>query len=687
MKNKSLKLLLINWEFASWKYFKPILEEGFLPNLKQLANSGVSGNLQLMDSITDIVLTNAIASGKGVYKHQVASFAEYSTSDTLTYNGDKSVVAPFWERLSEQGVKIDVLGWPFVYPAPKVEGTFVSSFYQLAELVKDEMTLKIPIDQLVFPVKQQSHLTTPIDTNTKLYQKIFKLLPKVKVIKGGEQKAVDSFYQTCQTLLTNYTIHHQQAIHAIEQGESEVISVTYGHFRALIKGMLEAFDLIEEQVKQEKSKIQTALTQLIFKTNDLLLGDLLERAGKEVAVMLYSNHGYRKGLEEDMVTQITTDTVFTHKDLTSYGVWAFRGTGVCQSKRIFGVTQLDIIPTCLHYLGLSIWNDIDGKVITNAFEEEEIEVNFSKETEPKRETTVGIISEMISQELLSLLEKEGLLEAFSEDKATNESRLKEECLLAEALFYMDAKGLEQATKLFEDLIALNPKPFYTAKLATVYMIVNRFEEVATMVETLLKEENYPSPNVHILQASLHLQHNKLRSAMRMYEKAETLLPKGVQGYYEQTARGYLALQKHQLALKTIQKELQQNKENPGAYYTLGQIYMSVRKYKEAAQAFLNAIDLVYIYPIAHHSLAECLVRLKKYKQAIMAAEVALKLNPFMEGSRRMLIKLYNESRFRNPERAKLLEEEGKQLKEQADKERELMEAEMKKQQQAAEVLS
>ena len=46
---KNKKLLLLGWDAADWKIINPLLDAGLLPNLEQMIQQGVIGNLATLD--------------------------------------------------------------------------------------------------------------------------------------------------------------------------------------------------------------------------------------------------------------------------------------------------------------------------------------------------------------------------------------------------------------------------------------------------------------------------------------------------------------------------------------------------------------------------------------------------------------------------------------------------------------
>jgi predicted AlkP superfamily phosphohydrolase/phosphomutase len=69
-------LLLIGWDGADWDVINPLLDSGKMPNLENLVNHGVIGDLATLYPELSPMLWTSIATGKRAYKHGIYGFSE-----------------------------------------------------------------------------------------------------------------------------------------------------------------------------------------------------------------------------------------------------------------------------------------------------------------------------------------------------------------------------------------------------------------------------------------------------------------------------------------------------------------------------------------------------------------------------------------------------------------------------------
>lgn len=129
-RNERNKLLIVGLDGGTWNYLNPLLDQGDLPTLSGLVNSGVSGVLEsTMPPITPTAW-GSIVTGKNPGKHGVFNF--------LTWDASRAVFAPtastqrsgkpFWRYLNSSGLRVGLVNVPFTYPIEPIDGFVVAGF-------------------------------------------------------------------------------------------------------------------------------------------------------------------------------------------------------------------------------------------------------------------------------------------------------------------------------------------------------------------------------------------------------------------------------------------------------------------------------------------------------------------------------------------------------------------------------
>ncbi|MGB4905330.1 MAG: alkaline phosphatase family protein, partial [Saprospiraceae bacterium] len=131
MKHPARKVLVIGWDAADWKVLNPLMDQGLMPNLTKLVDSGVMGRIATLDPPLSPTLWTSIATGKRPYKHGIHGFVEPTPNGKgirpINITGRK--VKAIWNILNQHNMKTNVIGWWPSHPAEPVNGIYVSDFY------------------------------------------------------------------------------------------------------------------------------------------------------------------------------------------------------------------------------------------------------------------------------------------------------------------------------------------------------------------------------------------------------------------------------------------------------------------------------------------------------------------------------------------------------------------------------
>ncbi|MGH3036592.1 MAG: alkaline phosphatase family protein [Gaiellaceae bacterium] len=123
-------LTVIGLDAATLEVVEPLIAEGQLPSLSQLLRAGSGGVLR---STTHPLTPHAwatLVTGVNAGRHGVWDFTERDESGyrLRLVNGSFRRAPAVWDRLAAKGRRCGLVGIPFTWPAPKVDGFAVAGF-------------------------------------------------------------------------------------------------------------------------------------------------------------------------------------------------------------------------------------------------------------------------------------------------------------------------------------------------------------------------------------------------------------------------------------------------------------------------------------------------------------------------------------------------------------------------------
>jgi predicted AlkP superfamily phosphohydrolase/phosphomutase len=121
---KTIKVLIIGLDAATFDLINPWVAEGKLPNLARLMSTGTSGRLaSVVPPITPPAWTSFMT-GKNPGKHGIFDFLEVEPGTySLRYlNGSSRRAKTIWRMLNDGGYTVGTMNIPFTYPPEHLEG-------------------------------------------------------------------------------------------------------------------------------------------------------------------------------------------------------------------------------------------------------------------------------------------------------------------------------------------------------------------------------------------------------------------------------------------------------------------------------------------------------------------------------------------------------------------------------------
>ena len=392
-----------------------------------------------------------------------------------------------------------------------------------------------------------------------------------------------------------------------------------------------------------------------YRFHDMMLGRLLELVDDDTYVMLVSDHGFQPDhLRPRNIPNEPAGPAYEH---SPQGIFVLKGPNIKKDTIAYGASLLDVTPTILACMNLPVAADMDGKVLSQVFEQApNIDVIESWETKEgiqdsgMHDIGVGDDEEMATKALDQLVAL-GYIAKPSDNAEKNRKHAQDECDFNLARAYIDGGLVGEAIPLLEKLYKENIEtPRYGFRLATCYQLMGQFKECREVIDTLRDRAFYNESTLDVMEGSLLLGEGRPIEAIKLFKKAEGAVNSFHARLNMQIAKAYIRLNRWEDAQRALKAEIDLDYDHAEAHGLLGNVYLMDSYYEKAVSSLLTAIGLRYEYPNAHFWLGMALRHLGEYEKAAAAFEVALVMQPHAGKAREQLIELYDHH-LHQPEKA------------------------------------
>ena len=659
------KVLLIGWDAADWKVINPLLDQGLMPTLDEFINQGVMGNIATLRPILSPMLWNSIATGKRPEKHGIHGFMEPDPQNggVRPVTSTSRKVKAIWNVLTQRGYKTHVVGWFAGHPAEPISGISVSDLYPYAAG---------PLEQ-EWPLPAGAvHPESLRDVFAKLRMHpaevgeaaILPWIPKAAEIDQEKDKGLVSF---AKILAENCSIHNA-ATWILQNPEWDFLAVYYNGIDHFSHAYMHFHPPQMEGIPDDKFEIYKDVVNGAYRFHDMMLETLLELAGPEATVILVSDHGFHSDhLRPRGIPLEPAGPAVQHRP---FGIFGMKGAHIKQDERIYGATLLDLTPTILTLFGLPVGEDMDGRVLVQAFEEKpEIARIPSWETEPgecgmhpEGLRTDPAAAQLVLKQFVAL----GYIQPPSENQEKAAEIAMRELRYNLARAHLDARNYSEAQKLLEDLVNKWPDELrFQQYLAQCYLAMGRRAEAKTILERLIatppkkrvrgKQEGEaeaeaetweadttpkPRPWVDLLMGIIQFEEGDVDAALASLLKAESADPR-LPDLHLRIGETYLRKKRVEDAERAFERAIEIDGDSPEAHLGLALVRLRQRRNEEAAEQALIAVGLQHFLPLGHFYLGLALARLGHRQRAILAFETALSMSPGLLAAHRWLAALYN----------------------------------------------
>ena len=361
---------IIGLDGASWNLIDPLIAQGKLPNLRNLKENGVHGDLASAYPAHSAFLWTTIATGKTKEKHGIGDFTVKEEERETPSTGNLRRVKAFWNILSEKNIPVSVVNWWVTWPPEQVKGVMVSDKYRLGRHQKLNMTVTYPSDL-------QNQLPMP-DINRKRAEadwKKYKLPELYDVTNDGRITAFDKALKSYPAYWCQDASVWDATKYVLKNHPARVFGVVFrivdisSHFMWCYLP-LKDLDVVRKKYKEgtltqeDVTKLDKQFAQIIepvYTYADIIVGDIVQAAPPGSTFIVVSDHGF--GFDRAGYTH-------TSQKVPPPGIVILSGGPYKKGTALKGATIYDITPTLLYQLKLPVARDFDGKPLLEAFQQD-----------------------------------------------------------------------------------------------------------------------------------------------------------------------------------------------------------------------------------------------------------------------------------------------------------------------------
>ena len=308
------------------------------------------------------------------------------------------------------------------------------------------------------------------------------------------------------------------------------------------------------------------------------------------------------------------------------GILLAKGPGIKPGSQVYGSRLLDIAPTILHAFGLPVGNDMEGRVLTELFQESiPIQTIPTWENPDGSSRSRGSLTREESQALLEQFVALGYIDEISDNpsQAANETKRENKWNLARAYLYSGKN--DGALPLLEDCFNAYPeRTDYAQALAKTQFALGLTDEAEETLEICL-ETFGESISAHVLKAQISIEKGNHAKALEhldtIREQAGEEVP-----VLELSCRAYATLGMWDEARATAEKLLTIDPTSIQAHNTRTRCHLNDKDPQSAVDTALAAISFQFASPRAHHLLGSALIQLEQFEEAEHALKNCLQLD-------------------------------------------------------------
>jgi tetratricopeptide (TPR) repeat protein len=635
------KLLLVGWDSADWKIIQPLIDSGAMPGMARIVETGVSGNLTTLEPQLSPMLWTSIATGKMAYHHGVPGFTEVDpgTGRVVPVSAATRKCRTLWEILGRHGLRSHLVSWFATHGERDLHGSMVSNMFGHLPNVaagSDPADWPPPPPGTYWPESLAAAMNdlrvSPHDLDPDEVLRLF--VPAAHTVDQAKDKRL---WLLATKLAEAFSVHEAATHLLASDPDWDFCGIYYRTIDEICHLFMPYHPPRMPGIPEADFELYQHVVTGIYRLHDLFLQRLVQLAGPDAAVMVVSDHGFHSDhLRPKFTPRVPAGITVWHRP---QGVFAAAGPDFKHDELLFGGRLLDVTPTILHWFGLPVGADMEGRVLAEAFA-----VRRPVATVPTHEPEAGAAHARVgldasaSQALLEQFVALGYIDELpaDTDQAATETRRENDWNMARALVY--GRRYVEALPLLEACFHACPfRTDYAQLLATCQLNLGLLDEADATIDRA-RETFGRSEQADLVKASIAIQRDDHRGALEALERVREKLPDEVP-LQLMLAQSYLALRRFAEAEAAAGRVLEADPHHARAFLVRARVQLRSGRAAEAADSALEAIGLQYGNPLGHFLLGAALLALGRLEEAERPLRNCLALAPEFLQARRLLGRL------------------------------------------------
>lgn len=617
----SKRVLVVGWDAADWRIIRPLMEQGHMPALSRMIESGAHGNLATIHPALSPMLWTSIATGKRPDRHGIHGFLEPipDGSGVRPVSSTSRRCKSLWNIAHQNDLRSLIVSWYASHPAEPVDGVVVSDRF-----FSDNK--KAPIRGSVSPAELTEQLAElRVDTKELLATDMAAFIPRFNEIKPEESKPLNALANIVARCASVQSV----ATRLMLDNEWDLAAVFFDGLDHIGHWFMPYHPPYRPGVSEREYELYKDVVTSAYRFFDMMLEALMAHAGEDTTLVLVSDHGFKS---DDLRPAGSgwENPVNWHRQL---GIALASGPGIKSDEKFFGATVLDITPTVLHLLGLPIGADMDGRPwleVTDpsvpaetVFNWDDVQGDAGLHGEELREDPADAVAAI--QQLVDL----GYVAPLGDDvQATIRQTLRDNKINL-VLSVFDGRRAEQAQPIVDELLAEYPEDAHILSIAARAALLRG--EIAPAIEYIDKAiaVDQRSTTLISLLAEAAMMENDYRRAAGLYRE---LIAKGIAGSEALSAHCRLGdamvrLGDREGAEDEYRLGLTFDPDYAPAWIGLSKMALHRGDTEQAVDHATHAVSLVHAYPKAHFQLGRALVAADRLEDAVTAFTVCASMAP------------------------------------------------------------